>query len=467
VREWLAIASWYAYVACLVYLVVVSIIFVATAIAAAREHRLRAREARREDFDTLVESPFTIPVSIIVPTYNEEVCIGAGVLSLLTLDYPEYEVIVVDDGSTDGTLTRLREQFDLQATGAFYRDVLPATPIQHMYQSRRDTRLRVVRKTNGGKADALNCGVNLARYRYVCCVDADTVYQPDALLKAMRVIMSDPGRAIGVTSRVEVGRHPERLLGADPARTRLDRQLLVAFQAFDYLRAFIAVRSGWSRANYMLCATGAFQIWRRDVVLQLGGFSSAFTCEDIEFTFRAHEWFRAAGVDYHIYSLPDSIGMTEGPATVGALIRQRSRWQRVILETFWHYRRMFANPRYGTVGLLGMPHYLFAEVLAPLFQVLALAAIPMAVLAGVLQWDDFGRMVLVLAFGMAIFTTVAAMLHDQSERPFGRRDLIFLMAIAPLDLLLYRPILFYANVKGTLQFLRGHRHWDKFERNVR
>ena len=465
-QELFAAAAWYAYVACLIYLILVFAVMAVTAVLAARENRIRSREARLEDFDTLLASPFTIPVSIVVPAYNEAVAIKPVVLSLLAMEYPEFEVIVVDDGSTDTTLAQLREHFELQTTGTFYRRTLATTPVQHIYSSLREPRLMVVSKTNGGKADALNCGINLARYRYVCCVDGDTIYQPDALLNGMRLVVQDPARVVGITSRIRVSSQPEQE-GAAGTPSRSERNALVTFQSFDYLRAFLNVRAAWSRANYMLCASGAFAIWRRDVLVELGGFSPAFSCEDLEFTFRAHEHFRAAGIPYRIHALADAIGVTEGPTSMGALIRQRSRWQRVINETVWHYRHMLCNPRYGTVGMIGMPYYLVGEVLAPLFQLAAVVSIPLAAAAGLLEWGELARMVVIIALGLGMFTSVAIALHDQVTRPFAPRDLAYMLLLAPVELFLYRPIIFYAHWKGTLDFLRGERRWDKFERNVR
>jgi cellulose synthase/poly-beta-1,6-N-acetylglucosamine synthase-like glycosyltransferase len=467
VASLLPIVTWGGYVACLIYLTVLTVIFVALARMAVRENRDRARDAAVEDFSIVRSSPFTIPVSIIAPAFNEEVCITASIESLLALDYPEYEVIVVNDGSTDGTMRRLTEAFDLEPSAALYRRVIDAAEIRQIYRSRLDPRLTVVDKVNAGKADALNAGTNLARYRYICCVDSDTVYHSDALLKGMRLVMPDPATVVGVTSHVTLHSRPEQAVRDDQGRTRLDRHPLVVFQLLDYLRAFIWARAAWSRWNYMLCSVGAFAIWRRDVVVDLGGFSPRFTCEDIEFTFRVHEHFRRLRLPYRIQALPDPVGITEGPTSIRALVSQRARWQRVIAETVWHYRRMLCNPRYGTVGFVGMPYYVLAEVLAPVFQVLAVLIVPLAAYSGLLRPLECLQMLLIVALGSAAFTCAAVLVQDRYSRTFAAGDLAYLLLLAPADLFLYRPFIFWAQCKGTIDFLLGDRRWNKFERNRR
>ena len=463
----LQIVTWGGYLACLVYLTTLTVIFAALARMAVRENRDRARDAAVEDFSIVRSSPFTIPVSVVAPAYNEEVCITASIQSLLALDYPEYEVIVVNDGSTDSTMKRLTQAFDLEPSAALYRRVIDATEIKQIYRSRIDPRLTVIDKVNGGKADALNAGANLARYRYLCCVDSDTVYYADALLKGMRLVMPDPAVVVGVTSHVTLHSRPEQAVRDDQGRTRLDRHPLIVFQLLDYLRAFIWARAAWSRSNYMMCSVGAFAIWRRDVVVELGGFSPRFTCEDIEFTFRVHEHFRRLRVPYRIQALPDAVGITEGPTSIRALVSQRARWQRVIAETVWHYRRMLCNPRYGTVGFLGMPYYVLAEVLAPVFQVLAVAIVPFAAYSGQLRPFECLQMLLIVALGSAAFTCAAVLLQDRYGRTYAASDLAYLLLLAPADLFLYRPIIFWAQCKGTVDFLLGDRRWNKFERNRR
>ncbi len=456
-----------AVVVCFVYLMAVLGAFVLMLAGSGLEHARLAYQARSEDYDALSDSHFTIPVSVIAPAYNEEVVIEASVKSLLALDYPEFEVIVVNDGSRDGTLDVLKATFDLEQREVFYRRRFASRPVRGVYRSRTRPNLIVVDKENGGKADALNAGLNLARLRYICTVDADTVYYPQALLSSLRVPMRDPATIVGVTSQVTISRRPEVGGSARAGTQRVDGNALTDFQLLDYMRAFVNNRLGWSRWNFMLCAVGAFAVWRRDVVEELGGFSGAFTCEDIEFTFRVHRHFRRAGIPYRVIALAESVGRTEGPDSIGSLISQRARWQRVITETVWHYRGMMFNPRYGSVGLVGVPYYVLVEVLAPFFEVLAVAVIPAAWWLGILDWRDVGMMLVAMALANGILTNLAVLSYARGPRSYAMRDLLHLMGLGVTDLFIYRPILIYAQAKGVIDFLRGDKEWHKFARNRR
>jgi biofilm PGA synthesis N-glycosyltransferase PgaC len=456
-----------AVVVCLGYLLLTNLAYVALVVVAAVENNVRRHETTTEDYGVLAASRFTIPVSVIVAAYDEETAIVSTVESLLDLDYPEFEVVVVNDGSRDETVERLRERFALEPYEAFVRRIFDTAEVRAMYRSPDHPSLVVVDKENGGKADALNAGLNVARFRYVCGVDADTVFDRKALLKGMRLVVQDPARIVGVTSHLTIAEDPERVMSAPEGRRPVDRRPLLAYQHLDYLRAFFNNRLAWSRLGFMLCSVGAFQIWRRDVLEEVGGYAKDFTCEDIELTFRVHEQFLREGRDYEIHCLPDNVGTTEGPDTVRKLVSQRERWQRVIDETVWHYRRMWFNPRYRSVGLVGAPFYLVTEVLAPLVELVALVSLPVAVLLGVFDPVTFLVVLAAIAFTNATLTACAILFDDLQSRTYRRRDLARLLLLAPLDLVLYRPVIMWARLKGSWRFLRGDKGWHKFERNVR
>jgi cellulose synthase/poly-beta-1,6-N-acetylglucosamine synthase-like glycosyltransferase len=302
----------------------------------------------------------------------------------------------------------------------------------------------------------------------VCGVDADAVFTPDALLRTMRAFTRDPGRVIGLTSYVEITESPSSALQRPwPGERAADDKLLVSFQRLDYLRAFFNNRIAWSRLHFMLCVIGAFQVWRRDLLDEIGGWSRAYTCEDIELTFRVHHRMRRLGRPYRILCLPDTVGATEGPNTVRKLIAQRERWQRVTLETWWAYRSMCFNPRYGTVGLLGMPFYLCSEILAPLFEVATVATILAGTATGLVDWRLCALVTLLIALVNAVLNAAAVLAVEvQSPRTYQPGALARLLLLGPLDLIVYRPLIGWARVKGTWRFLRGDKGWHKFERNV-
>jgi biofilm PGA synthesis N-glycosyltransferase PgaC len=325
----------------------------------------------------------------------------------------------------------------------------------------------VIEKDNGGKADALNCGVNFARFRYLCTVDGDTMFAPDALLKTMALVVKDPTRIVAAASLFGISLEPEAAANESHSMPTTNHHLLADFQHLDLMRSFVAFRSAWTRLDCMLCVSGAFGVWRRDVILEMGGFSPAFTCEDIEMTFRIHERFLREKRPYRIISLPNMVAQTEGPNSIRSLVSQRARWQRVTLETIWHYRHMLGRPRYGSVGMLGVPYYVLFECLAPFFHVVSIGALIVAILTGAVAWPVYLAFIGMTLFGTAIPTSVAVGLHDSGYRDYRVGDVARMLALGPLDLLLYRPILLWAGLRGTWEFLRKEKGWNKFDRNQR
>jgi cellulose synthase/poly-beta-1,6-N-acetylglucosamine synthase-like glycosyltransferase len=427
----------------------------------------RRRQDLAEAYESMLASAFSIPGSIIAPSFNEEVMAVPVLRSLLAQAYPTTEVIAVDDGSTDGTLAAMIEAFDLEPRRVFYRTTLATKPVRMVYRSRTEPRLTVVSKENGGKADALNCGVNFARYRVLCCVDGDTMFAPDAVLKAMTVISRDPARIVGAASFFGISLTPETI--GEPTYTgpTTNDHLLGDFQHLDMMRAFVDYRAAWSRMECMMCVSGGYGMWRRDVVVEVGGFSPKFTCEDIEMTFRVHERMLREKRPYRIVSLPNLVAQTEGPSKISRLVSQRARWQRVTLETIWEYRRMFLRPSYRKVGMLGVPYYALFECLAPLFQVVSLVTLLLAIVFGVLGWQSYLAFLGLMAFGTALPTTLAVALHDRGYRDYRIRDLVRMILLGPLDLFLYRPILMWAGLVGVWEWMRGDKRWNKFDRNHR
>lgn len=341
---------------------------------------------RRREYAGVEEafaSPLTPPVSILLPAFNEEVGIVESVRSLLRLRYPEFELLVVNDGSTDGTLDLLRREFELVPAHKALRDTIPCAPVVGTYASLRHPELWVIDKVNGGKADALNAAIGGARFPYVCAVDADAIIEEDALLRVAKPIIDDPQlvAATGGIVRIANGCVIDRGVVTQVA---LPRSKLATLQVVEYFRAFLVGRMGWSRLGSLLIISGAFGMFHRPTVEAVGGYWTSTVGEDVELVIRLHRYLKSRGEPYRIEFVPDPVCWTEAPEDVRTLSRQRRRWQRGLAEALWRHRSMCGNPRYGALGVLALPYFLVFELIGPVLEVIAYLTIPLAASLGLL-----------------------------------------------------------------------------------
>lgn len=424
------------------------------------------RRARRPTGDRLWRelSEVAPPIALIVPAYNEEATIIENIRSLLSLDYPMLEVIVVNDGSRDATLRRVIEEFGLVPVERAYEPAVPHRPVRGLYGAPAHPRLLLADKENGGKSDALNAGINLSRAPLFCAVDADSLLEADALLRAVVPFVDDPeGTAvIGGTIRIANGCTIEN---GRVVRVGLPRRALALFQTVEYLRAFLVARIAWSDLKALTIVSGAFGIFRRSVVVAVGGYSHGTVGEDIEIIVKIHRRMRDLGRPYRIAFTPEPACWTEAPETLAVLGRQRRRWQRGTLETFARHRDMLFRRRYGRIGTLGFGTILLVDVLGPPLEVAGWLLLPWFWSIGALSLDHLLAF-LAVTFGFGIVLSVGAIVLE--EIGFGRfaraRDLAILTAAAIVENLGYRQINNLWRIRGTWDFLRGREGWGEMAR---
>jgi cellulose synthase/poly-beta-1,6-N-acetylglucosamine synthase-like glycosyltransferase len=425
------------------------------------------REVRGRKFlalDELFRSPLTPGISVLVPAFNEEAVIVESVRSLLSLRYPRHEVVVTSDGSTDGTIGVLIESFDLAPVRVATRDGVPTAPVRATYVSRRHPNLLVVDKDNGGRSDALNAGLNLARHPYVCVIDADSLLEDDALLKVAKPILDDPDllAATGGTirtandCRVDHGRVVE---------ARLPTSRLATVQVLEYFRAFLVARVGWSRMNALGIISGAFGLFHRSLVEIVGGYWTQTVGEDLELTLRLHRHLRERGEPYRIAFVSDPICWTEVPEQLATLSRQRRRWQRGLWEGLRRHQHMLLNPRYGTVGLVAMPYFAFFEFLSPVFALGGLLVTIVLWAMGVVSATYFIAFLLVsIGLGL-LLTTAALVLEEFSYRRYRRgREVVRLLCYAVLENIGYHQLHDVWRSIGYIDIARGTTGWGAQQR---
>ena len=416
-------------------------------------------------FDWIKRSPLAPPITILVPAHNEQKSICTAVRNLLDLDYPELEVIVVNDGSADSTLQMMQQEFGLRLVRAVYIPQVMSAPVRGLYRSDVDTRLVVVDKESAGsKADAVNAGLNAATSPYMCVVDADSVLESDALLRIMVPVLADPKRVVSVGGIIRVLNGSE-LEGGRMRRVRLPRKSIEVIQVVEYLRAFLIGREAWARGNMLMIISGAFGVFRTDLVRAIGGYRSCAIGEDFDLVARLHRHLLDKGEDYSIQFVPDPVCWTEVPSDLQSLGRQRARWHKGLLDVLWPNKDMLFRPRYGLIGCLALPYLWLFELLAPVIEIGGIATILLAAYLGALSSTFFLQFIL---FGYAFATMISIGSVLQEELTYKRyndwQDVARLVSYCFLEHFPYRQLHMIWRLQGLWQYLRGDMAWRPLKR---
>jgi cellulose synthase/poly-beta-1,6-N-acetylglucosamine synthase-like glycosyltransferase len=448
---------WYYLASNLAYLIM---LIVALKTSAAHQRSLKSHRLA-----WFRESPLAPPITIIVPAHNEEKSIRVAVRNLLELDYPQLEVIVVNDGSEDRTLEEIREEFRLRPVRAVYIPQAESAPVRGLFRSEVNASLLVIDKESGGsKADAVNAGLNAATSPYVCIVDADSVLERDALLRIMLPIMADPKRVVAVGGIIRVLNGSE-VEGGHLRRVRLPRKSIEVIQVIEYLRAFLIGREAWGQGNMLTIISGAFGLFRTDLVRAVGGYRSRSIGEDFDLVARLHRHLLEKGADYRIHFVPDPMCWTEVPSDLQSLGRQRARWQKGLLDVLWPNRDMLFRSRYGRIGCFALPYLWLFELFAPVVEIGGIVTIVLAACLGVLSREFFLQF---LIFGYAFATVISIGSVLQEEITYKRyndwQDVIRLVSHCFFEHFPYRQLHMIWRLQGLWQYLRGDLVWKPLKR---
>lgn len=397
---------------------------------------------------------FEPQISLLVPAFNEAATIASSIKSLLQLSYSEFEIVVINDGSKDNTLEVLIEHFGLIPFPEAYDHRLTTKPIKTIYHAPAHPNLRVIDKENGGKADALNAGINISLYPLFCCIDADSILQRDSLRLAVQPFLDDP-RTIACGGTVRVANGCEVTNGF-LTKVGLPTNILALFQIVEYLRAFLFGRLGWSPINAMLIISGAFGLFHKDTVIGIGGYRHDTIGEDMELVVRLHRHLRLNGTPYRITFAPDPICWTEAPEDLTTLKNQRIRWQRGLCESLARNLDLFCHPKGGAVGWLAFPFMVLFEWLGPVIEVFGYLFVTAGFLLGFVSFNVW-VVLLVAAISLGILLSVSAfLLEEMSFHVYPKpRHVLLLLLGAILENFGYRQLNSFWKLIGLYRWLIG------------
>jgi len=419
------------------------------------------------DYNAIVSSPMAPSLSVIAPAFNESQTIIDNIRTLLSLYYNNFEVVVVNDGSTDNSMEKMIESYDLEKVNYYFDYRLPCKRIRGVYKSRNRSfkKLTVIDKVNGGKADSLNAGLNVCRNDLVVSIDADSIMEPDALLKMVKPFMeAKEKKVIGAGGVIRIANSCE-ISGGHIKKVHLPKKFFPRFQVMEYTRAFLMGRMAWSELDGLLLISGALGMFDREVVIKCGGYHTDTVGEDMELVVRMRRYMTDQNLSYDVVYIPDPLCWTEVPSTFKVLARQRSRWTRGTLETLITHRKLFFNKKYGKLGMLGYPYWLMFEYLAPIIEFLGILWFIFLVIIGKLNWPFF-LLLTGFVYFFAVSLSIWSVLFEEMtfHKYEKRRDVLKLIGTAFLEPIFYHPMVMLMSIKGNIDKLFNRNTWGKMER---
>jgi cellulose synthase/poly-beta-1,6-N-acetylglucosamine synthase-like glycosyltransferase len=413
-----------------------------------------------------LRSASALPISIIVPAYNEANTIRENVMALLSLQYPDLRIIVVNDGSSDRTAQTMVNEFKMVET-SLVRDAETIThkPIRQIYRSKIHPSLLFIDKENGKKADAINVGLTCVRTPLFCVIDADSLLEPTALLQAVRPFTETSDNVIAVGGTVGIV-NGCKIRNGQVEEYSLPSSFLARLQVVEYIRAFLMARLAASRKGSLAIISGAFGIFRRDIAVAVGGYDTTTVGEDMELVLKMHRHMLENNLPYAVRYVPEPVCWTEAPESFKFLSNQRTRWQRGALECLSRHKKMIFNPRYGRLGLVTLPTFVLIDLISPVAEILGYILMIIFVLMG---WMDVKFFIaitcLIFSYGVLISVLSLALEQDEIERFSRVRDIWMVLLIAIAENLGFRQICSFWRIRGLIQHFRGMKPtWGTMER---
>lgn len=451
----------------LIFAVVVMVSYIILAIISGVSLKAYLKKNRFINYNALLSLESAPRISLIAPAYNEGKTIEENVRSLLAINYNNFDVIVVNDGSKDNSIPVLVNAFELVRSSIKYHSKIPTKHVKDIYISSNPafSKLIVVDKLNGGKADALNTGMNISPNPYVVCIDVDCILDKDVLLKLAKPFLEQSDKKVIATGGVVRIANSCIIKSGKLIEVKAPENFLARVQVIEYLRAFILGRMAWSKLDGLLIISGAFGMFDREIAIKSGGYDTSTVGEDMELIVRMRRYMIDQKEEYVVQYIPDPLCWTEAPENYTILGKQRSRWMRGTIETLWTHRKMMFNPKYKTLGILSYPYWLFAEYYAPLIEVTGILITIILVAFGIISWKFFFLFLLLVYLFAVMFSMIALYTEESTFKRYETvHDLKKLSLAALIEPIVFHPFTVYAALKGNWEKLSGNKSWGDMTR---
>lgn len=448
---------------CMAFTVLLSVIYILQMIMSFIKVRKDSKSLLSNDYERYMYSDNLLPISLLIPAYNEEENVVQNIKSLLKMDYPNFEIIVVNDGSSDKTHEKIVEAFNLYQIESSQKVSIPTKEVRGVYYNVDYPNLLYIDKENGGKSDALNAGINASSYPLFACLDADSRLEKDALLKLSIEFNKDKNTIVaGGIVRIANG---SVIRDGEFKGFSMPKRIIERFQIVEYYRSFLSGRVSWGISNSMLIVSGAFGVFQKQAVIEVGGYKTSTIGEDMEIVVRLHSYMRKHKRKYKIIFCEDAVCWTQGPMSLKDIRGQRRRWQIGLLDTLISHKNLLFNPKYGTVGLVAVPYFWIFELSGALIEVLGYFIIPFSLIMGELNIFFF-VIYFLLATLLGIMLSIGSLILEQytKKNAMTAKQYILISVYAILENFGYRQLITLFRVEGILKYRKLRQTWGKIKR---
>lgn len=421
------------------------------------------------NYKEILSSTISPSISIIAPAYNESLNIIENVRSLLSTHYVNYDVIIVNDGSKDDSLEKLIAAYDLVKVNFLINQQIPTKPIRAgVFKSTNPAfeKLTVVDKENGGKADALNMGLNISSNQYVACIDVDCLLLENALQKMVKPFIEVTDKTVIATGGVIRIANSCVIKDGKLLDVNFPKKLIEKAQILEYLRAFLLGRMAWSRLNGLLVISGAFGLFNKKIAIEVGGYDTNTVGEDMEIIVRMRRHMEEINEKYKVAYIPDPLCWTEAPDNYKILISQRNRWTRGTIETLRKHRKIAFNKKYKSLGMLSYPYWLFFERLAPVIEVIGIVYFAILMALNEVRWDYAIAFIILAYLFTVLFSVVAIFSEELTYHQYKKKGTGFkLLLITVLEPFVLHPFILYAAIRGNMDYyFNKKKKWGEMTR---
>lgn len=422
------------------------------------EIRLYLKRKSYIDYRSLLASPYAPGITVIAPAFNESETIINSVHSLMSLNYSKFEVVIINDGSTDNTLEKMVNEFNLVPVDYAYNEQIVTQPVRQIYRSDNPAffNLIIVDKENGkSKADASNAGINVSSYPYFLCTDVDCIIHKDTLLKLIKPFIEEDVKVIATGGAIRIANSCD-IENGFLIKVKVPRKFLPLFQELEYVRAFLLGRMAWSKLNVLLLVSGGLGMFDKEIAVKAGAYDHKSFGEDMELVTRMRKYMYNIKCKCQVKYIPESLCWTEVPSTLKVFGHQRTRWGRGLAQNLWMHKGMIFNPKYGIFGMFAMPFWVFFEWMAPIVEVTGLIYYIYLIITSQINWE-YAIILLVYVYSFSVMITIISVLWDEItyKQYSSKTEVLKLCGIAFLEPIIYHPLVIFFALKGNFYFITG------------